>query len=62
MHVGVLAVAAGQGGGPLTTPVWYSYQPGGLVTVTGGSSKARAIAAAGRFSLCARMRHNRIST
>jgi PPOX class probable F420-dependent enzyme len=55
VHVGVLAVAAGQGKGPLTTPVWYSYQPGGLVTVTtgGSSSKARAIAAAGRFSLCA---------
>src|SRR5580693_1635100 len=55
VHVGVLAVAAGQGRGPLTTPVWYSYQPGGLVTVTtgGSSSKARAIAAAGRFSLCA---------
>jgi len=55
VHVGVLAVAAGQGRGPLTTPVWYSYQPGGLVTVTTGrsSSKARAIAAAGRFSLCA---------
>jgi nitroimidazol reductase NimA-like FMN-containing flavoprotein (pyridoxamine 5'-phosphate oxidase superfamily) len=55
VHVGVLAVAAGQGRGPLTTPVWYSYQPGGPVTVTtgGSSSKARLIAAAGRFSLCA---------
>ncbi len=55
MHVGVLAVAAGEGRGPLTTPVWYSYQPGGAVSVTTGgtSSKARAIAAAGRFSLCA---------
>jgi len=55
VHVGVLAVAAGQGRGPLTTPVWYSYRPGGLVTVTtgGSSSKASAIAAAGRFSLCA---------
>ena len=55
VHVGVLAVAAGQGSGPLLTPVWYSYEPGGRVSVsTGGSSnKARAIAAAGRFSLCA---------
>ena len=55
VHVGVLAVAAGQGRGPLVTPVWYSYQPGGLVTVTTGesSNKARAIAAAGRLSLCA---------
>jgi PPOX class probable F420-dependent enzyme len=55
VHVGVLAVAAGQGRGPLVTPVWYSYQPGGLVGVTtgGSSNKAQAIAAAGRFSLCA---------
>ena len=55
VHVGVIAVAAGPGRGPLVTPVWYSYQPGGPVRVTtGGSSyKARAIAAAGRFSLCA---------
>jgi PPOX class probable F420-dependent enzyme len=55
VHVGVLAVAAEQGRGPLVTPVWYSYQPGGLVSVTtgGSSSKTRAIAAAGRFSLCA---------
>jgi PPOX class probable F420-dependent enzyme len=55
VHVGVLAVAAGDGRGPLATPVWYSYQPGGVVTVTTGenSTKARAIAATGRFSLCA---------
>jgi len=46
---------AGEGRGPLTTPVWYSYSPGGPVIVTtgGNSRKARAIAAAGRFSLCA---------
>jgi hypothetical protein len=51
----VLAVAAGQSRGPLLTPVWYSYQPGGRVSVStgGSSSKARAVAAAGRFSLCA---------
>jgi nitroimidazol reductase NimA-like FMN-containing flavoprotein (pyridoxamine 5'-phosphate oxidase superfamily) len=55
VHVGVLAVAAGQSRGPLLTPVWYSYQPGGRVSVStgGSSSKARAVAAAGRFSLCA---------
>ena len=55
VHVGVLTVAAGAGRGPLATPVWYSYSPGGLVSIsTGGSSqKARAIAMAGRFSLCA---------
>ena len=55
VHVGVLSVASGDGRGPLTIPVWYTYQPGGTVNVsTGrGTRKARAIAAAGRFSLCA---------
>ena len=55
VHVGVLTVADGEGKGPLATPVWYSYQPGGQVSITTGESskKARAIAATGRFSLCA---------
>jgi PPOX class probable F420-dependent enzyme len=55
VHVGVLTVVAGEGMGPLAMPVWYSYTPGGVVSVTtGGSSrKATAIAAAGRCSLCA---------
>jgi len=55
VHVGVLTVVAGEGRGPLATPVWYSYQPGGQLSVNTGSNsnKARAIAAAGRFSLCA---------
>jgi PPOX class probable F420-dependent enzyme len=55
VHVGVLTVSVGEGRGPLATPVWYSYQPGGQVIVTSGgdSRKAKAIAAAGRFSLCA---------
>jgi PPOX class probable F420-dependent enzyme len=55
VHVGVLTVAAAAGRGPLATPVWYSYTPGGPVSVTtgSGSRKARAIRAAGRVSLCA---------
>jgi len=55
VHVGVLSVASGDGGGPLTVPVWYSYQPDGTLNVCTGRStrKARAIEAAGRFSLCA---------
>src|SRR5437762_14143723 len=55
VHVGVLSVASGEDRGPLTIPVWYTYQPGGTVNVSTGRSarKARAIAAAGRFSLCA---------
>jgi PPOX class probable F420-dependent enzyme len=53
-HVGVLGVAV-EGGSPLTVPVWYSYEPGGTVNVITGrtSLKARAIEAAGAFSLCA---------
>ena len=55
VHVGVLGVAAGDDRGPLIVPVWYSYQPGGLVSVSTGrdSRKARAVAATGRLSLCA---------
>ena len=54
VHVGVLTVAAPDGRAPLAVPVWYSYEPGGMVSVTtgGGSRKAAAIAAAGRASFC----------
>jgi PPOX class probable F420-dependent enzyme len=54
VHVGVLTVMTSAGRGPLATPVWYSYTPGGVVSVTTGSAsrKARAIIAAGRVSLC----------
>jgi pyridoxamine 5'-phosphate oxidase-like protein len=59
VHVGVLSAALGPALGPagrtLVVPVWYSYQPGGLVTVLTGrrSRKATAIRAADRFGLCA---------
>jgi hypothetical protein len=55
VHVGVLSAALGTAGQTLAVPVWYSYQPGGLVTVLTGrrSRKAAAIRAAGRFGLCA---------
>jgi hypothetical protein len=54
-HVAALSVSAGPGRGPLTLPIWYQYQPGGeaWVLTEAGSSKARLIAAAGRFSLMA---------
>jgi PPOX class probable F420-dependent enzyme len=53
-RVGVLAIAGDDGSGPLAVPIWYSYRPGGVVNLTTGpgTRKARAIAAAGRFSLC----------
>ena len=54
VHVGVLGVAVGTAGRTLAVPVWYSYQPGGLLTVLTGrrSRKAAAIRSASRFSLC----------
>jgi PPOX class probable F420-dependent enzyme len=54
VHVGVLSVAADTAGRTLAMPVWYSYQPGGVLTVLTSrrSRKAAAIRAAGRFSLC----------
>jgi nitroimidazol reductase NimA-like FMN-containing flavoprotein (pyridoxamine 5'-phosphate oxidase superfamily) len=54
VRVGVLSAAAGMPGRTLAVPVWYSYQPGGLLTVLTGrrSRKAAAIRAAGRFGLC----------
>ena len=53
VHVGVLSAAIGTAGQTVAVPVWYSYQPGGLVTVLTGrrSRKAAAIRAAGRFGL-----------
>jgi nitroimidazol reductase NimA-like FMN-containing flavoprotein (pyridoxamine 5'-phosphate oxidase superfamily) len=54
LHVGVVSVAA-DGRGPLTMPIWYSYEPGGTVSfITGRTSrKARLIERERRLSLCA---------
>ena len=54
VHVGVLSAALGTAGQTVAVPVWYSYSPGGLLTVLTGrrSRKAAAIRAAGRFGLC----------
>jgi len=54
VRVGVLSAATGGPGRTVAVPVWYSYQPGGLVTVLTGrrSRKAAAIRVAGRFALC----------
>ena len=54
VHVGVLSAAVGKVGRTLAVPVWYSYQPRGLLTVLTGrrSRKAAAIRSAGRFGLC----------
>jgi PPOX class probable F420-dependent enzyme len=54
VHVGVLSAAVGTTGRTLAVPVWYSYPPGGLLTVLTGrrSRKSGAIRAAGRFGVC----------
>jgi nitroimidazol reductase NimA-like FMN-containing flavoprotein (pyridoxamine 5'-phosphate oxidase superfamily) len=53
VHVGVLSIGV-EGRAPLTVPVWYSYQPGGLVSIVTGreSRKAAAIRVAGEVSVC----------
>jgi len=54
LHVGIISIPE-EGRGPLTVPIWYSYEPGGeLRVITAGTSrKARLLQRAGRFSLCA---------
>ena len=51
VHVGVLSVADTDSRPPLTIPIWYSYTPGGeLSLVTWKQTrKLRLIRAAGRF-------------
>jgi nitroimidazol reductase NimA-like FMN-containing flavoprotein (pyridoxamine 5'-phosphate oxidase superfamily) len=53
-HVGIISISE-EGRGPLTVPVWYSYEPGGHLRVMTGrtSRKGRLLERAGRFSLCA---------
>jgi hypothetical protein len=52
-HIGALSVVERPDRAPLTIPIWYQYAPGGelWVRTPPGSRKARAIDAAGRFSL-----------
>ena len=53
LHVGVLAIAD-NGRGPLVTPVWYLYEPGGEVHISTArnSRKSRLLEYAGRLTLC----------
>lgn len=53
VHVGVMAIER-PGRAPLAVPIWYGYEPGGLLKVLIGpdSLKAKLLSAAGRFSLC----------
>ena len=53
LHVGIISISE-EGRGPLTVPIWYSYEPGGeLRVVTAKTSrKARLLQHAERFSVC----------
>jgi nitroimidazol reductase NimA-like FMN-containing flavoprotein (pyridoxamine 5'-phosphate oxidase superfamily) len=52
-HVAAIAIDAGAGRAPLTVPIWYQYEPGGIVWIMTGqnSRKNSLISAAGRFTL-----------
>lgn len=52
-HVAIVSVAE-DGRGPLSVPVWYSYEPGGEIRFATGaeSRKAVLLRRAGRASLC----------
>lgn len=54
LHVGVIAVERPDRA-PLSVPIWYAYEPGGVVTLwtSKGSIKEKLISAAGRFSITA---------
>ena len=54
LHVGVVSIERA-GKPPLTVPIWYDFDPAiGVWLITGRESeKGRALAAAGRFALCA---------
>src|SRR5947207_9377532 len=54
LHVGVISIAE-EGRGPLTVPIWYSYEPGGEIRIitARSSRKGKLLEQAGRFSLCA---------
>jgi nitroimidazol reductase NimA-like FMN-containing flavoprotein (pyridoxamine 5'-phosphate oxidase superfamily) len=53
VHVGIISVND-PGRTPLTVPIWYSYEPGGLLSVLTGSDsrKADLIRQEMEFSLC----------
>ena len=54
LHVGVISIAE-EGRGPLTVPIWYSYEPEGEIRIitARSSRKGKLLEQAGRFSLCA---------
>ena len=56
VHVGVIGIECADAP-PLAVPIWYDYTPekGVWILTEPDSQKGRALAAAGRFSLCAQV-------
>ena len=54
VHIGIIGIADA-GRAPLTVPIWYAYEPGGLLTIvtSRASRKGVLIEKERRFSLCA---------
>jgi Pyridoxamine 5'-phosphate oxidase len=61
-NIGALSVVEKPDRAPLTIPIWYQYAPGGelWVRTPPDSRKARAIDAAGRFSLMVQQTEPRV--
>ena len=53
LHVAIISIPE-EGRGPLTVPIWYSYEPGAELRVVTPmtSRKAQLLRRAGRFSVC----------
>ena len=53
VHIGVISIADGDRG-PMTVPIWYDYEPGGLLWLVTSrqSRKGQLLERAKRFSLC----------
>lgn len=54
LHVGVLCVAREPDAPPIAAPVWYGYEPGGVVRIVSGAAHAKTgwIREHGHASLC----------
>ena len=63
VHVGIISVAE-DGHGPLTVPVWYSYEPGGEVRIITARASPRESCWSGRADSvrARRWKRHRIST
>jgi hypothetical protein len=57
-HIGVISIARGDNRPPMSTPVWYDYEPGGNITFFTGSTgtkpqKVKLLEKSGVLTFCA---------